>query len=163
RSSRWFAIRIAARCSQNAGAIGRQTFRGQRRKLPVMRRALLLSVLIAVPALADDEVTHAFSSSISRSGIRRVIVDIAAGEVALRNGSGDRISISGRVIREYDGYREREKQQRIVDDVSAEIFTNADEALIRRNYGKNAQSWSAQNWHTHFRITVEVPRGMDVD
>jgi len=128
-----------------------------------MRTALCLSILIAIPALADEEVTHNFSSSIPRSGIRRVIVDIPAGEVSLRNGSGDRISISGVARRNYDGYREREKNQRIIDDVTAEIFTNADEALIRRSYGKNAQSWSAQSWHTNFRIIVEVPRGMNVD
>ena len=128
-----------------------------------MRAALLLSFLIAVPALADEEVTHNFSSSHSREGIRRVIVDIPAGEVSLRNGSGERISISGYARRDYDGYRERKKEQRIVDDIGAEIFTNGDEALIRRSYSRNAESWSAKSWHTKYRITVEVPRGMNVD
>jgi len=130
-----------------------------------MRTAALVAAatLLAFPAAADEEVTHPFSTSISRSGIRRVIVDIPAGEVALRNGSSDRISVAGEVRREYDGYREREKQQRIVDDVGAEIFTNGDEALIRRRYGPNASGWSARNWHSNYRITVEVPRGMDVD
>ncbi len=131
----------------------------------LMRTAALVAAatLLAFPAAADEEVTHPFSTSISRSGIRRVIVDIPAGEVALRNGSSDRISVAGEVRREYDGYREREKQQRIVDDVGAEIFTNGDEALIRRRYGPNASGWSARNWHSNYRITVEVPRGMDVD
>jgi hypothetical protein len=121
------------------------------------------AALLAWPAIADESVTHAFSASISRSGIRRVIVDIPAGEVSLRNGAADRIAISGEVHREYDGYRQRDKQQRVVDDIGAEIFTNGDQALIRRRYGPNAQSWSAQNWHSNYRITVEVPRGMDVD
>jgi hypothetical protein len=130
-----------------------------------MRTALLLSaaLLAAGAAFADEEVTHAFSTSIARTGIRRVIVDIPAGEVRLRNSSGDRIAISGQVHREYDGYRQRDKQQRIVDDVGAEIFTNGAEALVRRSYGSNAQSWSAQSWHSNYRITVEVPRNMDVD
>src|SRR5260370_30543910 len=112
---------------------------------------------------ADEEVTHPFSKSISRDGIKRVIVDIPAGEVRLRNSSGDRIAISGESRREYDGHRERAKEQRIVDDIGAEIFTNGDEALIRRSYAPNAQSWSARSWHSNYRITVEVPRGMDVD
>ncbi len=112
---------------------------------------------------ADEEVTHPFSKSISRDGIKRVIVDVPAGEVRLRNSSGDRIAISGESRREYDGHRERAKEQRIVDDIGAEIFTNGDEALIRRSYGPNAQSWSARSWHSNYRITVEVPRGMDVD
>jgi hypothetical protein len=130
-----------------------------------MRTALLLSaaVLIAGAVSADEEVTHPFSKSISRDGIKRVIVDIPAGEVRLRNSSGDRIAISGESRREYDGHRERAKEQRIVDDIGAEIFTNGDEALIRRSYGPNAQSWSARSWHSNYRITVEVPRGMDVD
>jgi hypothetical protein len=130
-----------------------------------MRTAALVAAatLLALPAFADEEVTHPFSTSIPRSGIRRVIVDIPAGEVALRNGTSDRISVAGEVRREYDGYREREKQQRIVDDVGAEIFTNGDEALIRRRYGPNASGWSARSWHSNYRITVEVPRGMDVD
>ncbi|HEX9500551.1 MAG TPA: hypothetical protein VGA10_02745 [Thermoanaerobaculia bacterium] len=130
-----------------------------------MRTALLLSaaVLIAGAVSADEEVTHPFSKSISRDGIKRVIVDVPAGEVRLRNSSGDRIAISGESRREYDGHRERAKEQRIVDDIGAEIFTNGDEALIRRSYGPNAQSWSARSWHSNYRITVEVPRGMDVD
>ncbi|HYS56418.1 MAG TPA: hypothetical protein VER58_21880 [Thermoanaerobaculia bacterium] len=128
-----------------------------------MRTALLLSVLIAIPALADEEVTHTFSSSLPRSGIRRVIVDIPAGELSLRNGSADRIGISGKVWRDYDGYRQRAKEQGIVDDIGVEIFTNGDEALIRRSFGPKAQSWSARTWHTNYRITVEVPRGTDVN
>jgi hypothetical protein len=130
-----------------------------------MRTALILSatVLVAGAAFADEEVTHSFSSSIARTGIRRVIVEIPAGEVRLRNSTGDRIAISGLVHREYDGDRQREKQQRIVDDIGAEIFTNADDALIRRSYGPEAQGWSARSWHSNYRITVEVPRNMDVD
>jgi hypothetical protein len=130
-----------------------------------MRTALILpaALLIAGAAFADEEVTHPFFTSIAKGGIRRVIVDIPSGEVQLRNGTGDRIAISGVVRREYDGYRQREKEQAIADDISAEIFTNGDEALIRRRYGNKAQSWSAKSWHTNYRITVEVPRGMDVD
>ncbi len=130
-----------------------------------MRTAALLAAgaLLALPAFADEEVTHPFSASISRGDTKRVIVDIPAGEVILHNGATDRISISGEVRREFDGYRERDKEQRIANDIGAEIFTSGNEALIRRSYGANAKSWSARSWHTNYRITVEVPRGMDVD
>ncbi len=131
-----------------------------------MRTALLFTAVAFVAAsaaVADDEVTHPFSASVARGGLRRVIVDIPAGDVSIRNGSSDRISVSGVVERSYDGYRERDKQQRIVDDMGAEIFVNGDEALIRRKFGPNAQSWSARSWHSDFRVTVEVPRGTNVD
>ena len=131
-----------------------------------MRMALVFTALALVgasAAVADEEVTHPFSASVARGGIRRVIVDIPAGEVSLRNGATDRISISGVVERSYDGYRRREKQQQIVDDIGAEIFVNGSEALIRRKFGPNAQGWSAKSWHSSYRVTVEVPRGVDVD
>src|SRR5437764_11263132 len=130
-----------------------------------MRQLLIFAVAgsITAAAFADAEVSHPFKSSVPRAGIRRVIVDIRAGEISLRNGSSDRISISGESRREYDGYRQRDKQQRIVDDIGAEVFTNGTEALIRPKFGPNASSWSARSWHTNYHVTVEVTRGMDVD
>ena len=130
-----------------------------------MRQLLLIAAaaLAAAPALADEEVSHPFKASVPRAGIRRVIIDISAGEIALRNGPSDRVAVSGEARREYDGYRQRDKQQRIIDDIGAEIFTNGNDALVRATYGPNAHGWSARSWHTNYRLTVEVPRGMDVD
>ncbi len=130
-----------------------------------MRNLLLLTALIvlAAPAAADETVIHSFSSAMPRGTVRRVIVDIPAGEIAIRNGPTDRIRVSGHVEREVDGYRSRDKQQRIVNDIGAEIFVNGEEALVRRSFGPNARSWSAQSWHSGYHLTVEVPRGMDVD
>ena len=130
-----------------------------------MRNALLLTtaLLAASSVLADDEVTHPFSASVSRAGIRRVIVDIPAGEVAIRNGPAERVSISGEVQRQYDGYRQQSKQQQIANDINVEIVTDDGDALIRRKFGSSAHSWSARSWHTEYRIIVEVPRGMDVE
>lgn len=131
-----------------------------------MRTALVLTALAFLgvsAAIADEEVTHPFSASVARGGIRRVIVDIPAGGVSIRNGPADRISVSGVIERSYDGYRQRDKQQRIVDDIGAEIFISGTDALIRRKFGPNAQSWSAQSWHSDYRVTVEVPRGINVD
>jgi hypothetical protein len=90
-------------------------------------------------------------------------VDIPAGEIIVRNGESDRIRAFGEVERSHDGFNERDKQERIVNDITVEIFVDGDDALIRRKFGPNAQSWSAKSWHTHYNMTIEVPRGIGVD
>jgi len=120
------------------------------------------AALVATGAAADDEVTHRFSSSVPRAGIRRVVIDIPAGEVKVRNSSGDAVSVSGEITRSYDGWRRRAKEQRIADDIGAEIYVHGDEAVVRRHYGPNAHSWSARSFHSGFELRVEVPRGVDV-
>ena len=74
-----------------------------------MRKVLLLAAvaLAATAALADDEVTHAVSAAIPKHSVRRVIVDIPAGEIIVHNGSADRITVSGDVRRNFDGSNER--------------------------------------------------------
>jgi len=128
-----------------------------------MRTLLTAAALLALaaPAFADATVVHSFSSALPRGAIRRVIVDIPAGEITIRNGAADRIRLSGSVEREYDDYRSRQEAQRVVDDAAAEIFVHGDEALIRRTFGPNAKGWRVRN--SGLRLTVEVPRGIDVD
>ena len=128
-------------------------------RIPLAVAALSLAALTAA---ADQEVTHSFSSSVRRGAIRRLVVDIPAGEVKVRNGAADTIAIRGEIHRGFDGWRERPKQQRIADDVSAEIYVDGDEAVIRRRYGPNAHSWSARSFHNGFDLRVEVPPGVDV-
>ena len=53
--------------------------------------------------------------------LRRVLIDIPAGEVRIRNGAGDRIAVSGTAERHFDGHPRRSKEQEIVDDISAEV------------------------------------------
>ena len=130
-----------------------------------MRTRLALAAalaLAAVTATADQEVTHSFSSSVPRGHIRRIVVDIPAGEVKIRNGEGGVIALSGEIRRSYDGWRERAKEQRIADDVGAEIYVHGDEAVVRRHYGPNAHSWSARSFHSGFDVKLEVPPGVDV-
>ena len=130
-----------------------------------MRTRLALAAalaLAAVTAAADQEVTHSFSASVPRGHIRRVIIDIPAGEVRVRNGEGGAIALSGEIRRSYDGWREREKEQRIADDVSAEIYVDGDEAVVRRHYGPHAHSWSARSFHSGFDVRLEVPQGVDI-
>jgi len=130
-----------------------------------MRTRLALAaalVLAALTAAADQEVTHSFSSSVPRGRIRRIVIDIPAGEVRVRNGEAGVIALRGEIRRSYDGWREHEKEQRVVDDVSAEIYVHGDEAVVRRRYGSNARSWSAHSFHSGFDVRLEVPPGIDV-
>lgn len=126
-----------------------------------MRTALIAAaaILAAGAALADDFVTHSFSSAAPRGSIQRLVVDVPAGDVKLRNGAPGRINVTGLVRRDYDD--DREKQQRIVDDISVEIYTSPTEAVVRRKTGPHARGWSARN-NSDYRVTIEVPPGLDV-
>ena len=70
-----------------------------------MRKQLFFTLallLTAGAALANDEVTHEFSTSAMRGHVRRVVIDIPAGEVRIRNGAGDRIAVSGTAERHFE-------------------------------------------------------------
>lgn len=119
-------------------------------------------LLAATTARADREVTHSFESAVPAGAVRRVIVDIPFGEVVVRNSSGGTIRLSGVARREYDNRREREKNRKIVEDASAEIYVNGDEAVVRRRFGPNARSWQASKF-TEYSVRIEVPPGMALD
>ena len=126
-----------------------------------MRTALIAAaaLLAAGSALATDYVTHNFSSTAPLGAVRRIVIDVPAGDVHLRNGAAGRINVTGSVKRDYDD--DREKQQRVVDDISVELYTSPTEAVVRRKLGPNAHGWSARN-NSDYRVTVEVPPGVDV-
>jgi hypothetical protein len=132
-----------------------------------MRKQLLFAAaatfLVAASSVAGDEVTHSFSASAARAQVHRVVIDIPAGSVKIRNGAANRIAVSGHVRRRFDGYRSRAKEQTIADNITAEIIVSGDEAIIRRHYGPGAQSWSAKSIHSVVEITVDIPPGLDVD
>jgi hypothetical protein len=127
-----------------------------------MRTVLITAaaaLLAAGSALADEYVTHNFNSSAPLGAARRVVIDVPAGEVHLRNGGTNRINVTGSVRRDYDD--DREKQQRVVDDISVEIYTSPTEAVVRRKTGPNARSWNARN-NSDYKVTIEVPQGVEV-
>jgi hypothetical protein len=131
-----------------------------------MRKQLLFAaaaLLVAGAAVADQEVTHSFSTSSPRGQVRRVVIDIPAGSVKIRNGAAGRIAVSGEVRRRYDGYRRRAKEQTIADNITAEIVISGDKAIVRRHYGPGAQSWNAKSIHSVVEITVDLPPGLDID
>jgi hypothetical protein len=131
-----------------------------------MRKQLLFAaaaLLVAGAAEADDEVTHSFAASATRGHVHRIVIDIPAGSVKIRNGASDRIAVRGEVHRHFDGYRRRAKEQSIANDITAEIAIDGDEATVRRHFGPGAQSWSAKSIHSDVDVTVDVPPGVDVD
>jgi hypothetical protein len=121
------------------------------------------TLLVAGAALANEEVTHSFATSTARGHVHRVVIDIPAGEVRIRNGASDRIAVHGNSTRHFEGYRRRAREQQIADDISAEVVISGDEAIVRRHFGPNAQSWSAKSYHSSVEITVELPPGIDVE
>ena len=120
-----------------------------------------LSLFAAATALADDVVKHPFQSSIARGKVQRVVIDIPAGEINVRNGASDKLTISGQSRRDYQGAKERAWAQKIVNDTTVEIYVNGPEAIVRRKFGPNAKSYRAQKF-TNVEMTIDVPRGIDV-
>lgn len=132
-----------------------------------MKKILLalasLSLLTAFAAeAADPKVSHPFSSTRERGTVRRVVIELPAGSVVVRNGAAGSISVSGVASREYQGSREKAWSQKVVNASSADIYASGDEAIVRRRFGKDADSFRAQKF-TSFELIVEVPPGMDVD
>jgi hypothetical protein len=118
------------------------------------------AVALALPALADREATHPITASAARGHVKRVVIDIPAGEFRVRNGAT--ISVTGTVRRNYDGEKNRVRAQEAIDDMSAEIVIHGEEAVIQRKLGPNARGWVARN-HASYDVTIEVPSGVDVD
>jgi hypothetical protein len=127
-----------------------------------MRRAIFaILILTALPALAD-KVRHSFESSVPRGKVKRVVVDIPAGDIDIRNGAADKLSVSGWVARDPDSDNSRAKEQRIVDDTTVEIYTSNDEAIVRRKFGPEASSWRGSMF-SDYKVRVDLPPGVSID
>lgn len=123
--------------------------------------ALALTAAAATAALGDDVVRHPFQSAVARGQVARIVIDIPAGEINVRNGSGEQLAVSGHAKRDYQGAKERAWAQRVVNDTSVEIYVRGAEAIVRRKFGAAAQSFRAQKF-TNVELTLDVPRGVDV-
>ena len=127
-----------------------------------MRRAFILATLVIASSAAAKDATHEFQAAIARGAIQRVVIDISAGSFTIRNGASNRLALSGRASRDYDGSKEALWAQKVVNDTSVEFVVNGAEAIVRRKFGKNAQSFRARKF-TGIDLRLELPPGMDVD
>jgi hypothetical protein len=127
-----------------------------------MRKSLLLiaSLLLATSVLARDA-EHSFQTVVARGQVQRVVIDIPHGSFTVRNGSHGQLALSGVASRDFDGSREGAWAQAIVNDTSVEIYVNGAEAIVRRKFGKKAQSWRAQKF-TGIDLRLDLPAGMDI-
>lgn len=127
-----------------------------------MRTSLVLAAsILAATSLSADDAEHKFQSTAPRGQVQRVLIDIPHGSFTIRNGPPDRIGISGVASRDYDGQRERVWAQKVVDDTSVEVYINGPEAIVRRKFGSNADSWRARKF-TGIDLRLELPPGIDV-
>ena len=129
-----------------------------------MRHALFLSaaLLASVTAAADQDVEHKFQSVVPRGQVQRVLIDIPHGNFTIRNGAAGHIGVSGVASRDYDGSRERVWAQKIVNDTSVEVYVNGAEAVVRRKFGREADSWRAQKF-TGIDLRLDLPAGVDIE
>ncbi|HVS33405.1 MAG TPA: hypothetical protein VMS98_18355 [Thermoanaerobaculia bacterium] len=128
-----------------------------------MRSALVvLALSLTQPAQAADLVVrHAFQSTVPRGAVRKVVVEIPSGHITIRNGAADLLSVSGQATREPDGPRSVAKQQRIVDDITVEIYSSNDESIVRRRFGPNASNFTGQTF-TSYKLLLDLPPDVDV-
>jgi hypothetical protein len=122
----------------------------------------VVTLLVASAAFAGAHVTHAIDTSAPATAVRRVRIEIPAGDVKVRNGAAGVVSVHGNVRRETDSDASA-RDQRIVDDTSIEIVAGANETIIRRKFGMNAQGWRAQTHNMEWDVTIEVPADVSVN
>ena len=131
-----------------------------------MRTAFSLAAtltILALPAFADEDVRHPFTASLPHASVRRVVVDIPAGDITIRNGNGRTIEMSGEARRDFSESGDRATQQQMINDVSAVITVSGDEAVIERKFGPNSGGWASRSFRTEFRLEVSVPTDVDVE
>jgi hypothetical protein len=130
--------------------------------MDMRRLALLATTLCLADTAAAKDVTHAFQAAVPRGAVQRVVIDLPAGSFTIRNGAADRLALSGVASRDYDGQKEKAWAQKVVDDTSIEFVVNGAEAIVRRKFGRNAQSWRAKKF-TGLDLRLDLPAGTDVD
>lgn len=128
-----------------------------------MRHAVLLSaaLLVSSAALAGD-VEHSFHAAVPRGQVKRVVIDVPYGTFTVRNGAADRIALAGVASRDYDTVKEKKWAQEVVDDTSVEIHVSGSDAVVRRKFGKKADSFRARKF-TDIDLRLELPPGIDVE
>src|SRR5687768_5232581 len=126
------------------------------------RFTILAAALLATSTASAKDVTHAFQTAVPRGAVQRVVIAIPAGSFTIRNGAANQLALAGIASRDFDTAKERTWAQKVVNDTSVEFVVNGAEAIVRRKFGRNAQSWRAQKF-TGLDLRIDLPPGMDVD
>ncbi len=126
------------------------------------RFSILAAALLAASTAAAKDVKHIFQAAVPSGAVQRVVIAIPTGSFTIRNGSSDRLALAGVASRDFDTAKERQWAQKVVDDISVEFVVKGAEAIVRRKFDRNAQSWRAQKF-TDLELRLELPPGMDVD
>ena len=108
----------------------------------------LAALALAASSFAGE---RSFQSSVPRTNVERIVIAIRAGDVKVRNGAADRISIHGRVHREND--------DRALDRFIPEITVSGTTAIVQPI--SSPPRWR-QRWNTGYDIVIEVPQGTSV-
>jgi hypothetical protein len=127
-----------------------------------MRALVFAATLLAATSTFAADVEHAYQSVVPRGTVQRVVIAIPTGSFTIRNGAATSLALSGISSRDYDTAKEKVWAQKVVNDTSVEIYVNGDEAVVRRKFGKNAQSWRAQKF-TGLDLKLNLPPGVDVE
>ncbi|HYK01458.1 MAG TPA: hypothetical protein VE974_06860 [Thermoanaerobaculia bacterium] len=127
-----------------------------------MRKLILgASLLLATAATAAD-VEHSFQRIVNRGSVKRILIDIPAGSFTIRNGNASQLALSAIVSRDFDGPKERAWAQKVVNDTTVEFYINGADAVVRRKFGPNAQSWRAQKF-SGLDLRLDLPAGVSVE
>jgi hypothetical protein len=127
----------------------------------MMRKTFILAVFLFASAAAAADVEHSFQSVVNRGAVKRIVIDIPSGSFTIRNGAADKLALSGIVSRDYDSAKERVWAQQVVNDTSIEFYVNGPEAIVRRKFGRNAQSFRAQRF-SGVDLRLDIPPGVGV-
>src|SRR5260370_15147927 len=115
-----------------------------------MRSKLILATLaaaaLAASAFAGE---RTFQSSVPRANVERIVIAIRAGDVKVRNGAADRISIRGRVHPDHD-------DSMLLDRLIPAITVNGTTATVQP--ASSSKRWR-QRWNTDYEVVLEVPQG----
>jgi hypothetical protein len=126
-----------------------------------MRLSLLAASLLLASIASARDAEHSFQNTVPRGQVQRVVIDIPQGAFTIRNGVSTHLALSGIASRDYDGAREGSWAQQVVNDTSVEFYVSGTEAIVRRKFGKNAQSWRAQKF-TGLDLRLDLPPGVDI-
>lgn len=130
-----------------------------------MSRVLGLASLvlaIAAPLLAGGEAGKELRFS-SPGQIREVRIDIPIAEIGIVNSDSERFELRGSVRQRYSGRDERAWAEAIVAATNIVVEVRGDRAFVRRELGREADTWRAKKSPAQVRAVLYIPRGASIE